>query len=340
MLLVAAIGCRAMQGSLADPPGTVYSHFLEQNYVFVPKEPPRLKYEAQLNPNIALAQTILEANKRVGSDTEPTWHGASSLMLTPAFVIRQLDDSSAAVRTPTFNPRLQFQYLWVRKTLDPGVSGVHAKDPRKWKHVDAPIIDVMFAHYSNGQAGCFYEGQQFQRSESDGDFHCVWPSGMEPASKKINESDGSFSTWFLRGGAGYQRMWVDGPRAGTPIKGRIGMLVSYRYHFPFLTEDPQAPLYGDHRWRVDLEAELHRYDCLAGAWRFAVVGERANAAHDYPRNRLSLELSRSLTSLYGLGAFARIHRGQDYYNISFSHRLNVLQWGLYFDLDRPDRFSP
>ena len=42
----------------------------------------------------------------------------------------------------------------------------------------------------------------------------------------------------------------------------------------------------------------------------------------------------------GLGAFVRWHRGQDYYNIALKDRLDVVQWGVTFNLDRPDRYAP
>ena len=42
----------------------------------------------------------------------------------------------------------------------------------------------------------------------------------------------------------------------------------------------------------------------------------------------------------GLGAFVRCHRGQDFYNIAFKDRLDVVQWGVTFNLDRPDRYAP
>lgn len=339
-LAMSLSGCRSLAGSLADPPGTVYAHFLDQSYIHKPHIPDRLKYEGLLNPHIALAQSIREANMAVARGEQPAWHKATSLVFTPAFVIRQLDDSSAAVRTPSFNPRAQFQVLWVRKTLNAGVSGRQARNPANWKYVDAPVLDFTFAHYSNGQAGCFYQGQQFRRPSADADFECVWP-GAVPAAPMINQSDGSFSTWYVRGGGGYQRMWVHPGRAGTPITWRTGALLTYQFHLPFMTEDPQEPLFGDHRWRLQLEVEKHGFHHrLAGSTRLSFTGERANAAVQFPRNRGIAELSHSFTRLYGLGLFVRAHGGQDYYNISFTNKLDLVQWGLFVDLDRPDRFAP
>jgi hypothetical protein len=335
LLLAALAGCRTVAPSLTDPPGTVYAHFLDQNYLFFPTKPPRLKYEAQLSTHITLGQNLREANIKLTRDTLSDRIIAGSLVATPAFVIRQLDDSSAAVRTPSFNPKGTFQYFWLHKVLKDGAfTSRQKRDPKNWKHIDGWMIDAVFAHYSNGQAGCFFQRQTMVRVGSD--FECRWLGVVDSA---INESDGSFSTWYLRGGGGFERMWVNPNNAS--LARRVGTMFTLQYHIPAMTEDPQEKLYGDIRARGIVELESHSLrDKLEGAWRFAAIGERAfRTGPNVPSHQWSVELARSFTRLYGLGAFARLRGGQDYYNIAFKNTLNLLQWGFFMDFDRPDRYT-
>ena len=125
---------------------------------------------------------------------------------------------------------------------------------------------------------------------------------------------------------------------------RAGLLVSLQYHLPFMTEDPQKPLYGDTRLRVVAEY----------AWRFRpspipslremilrVAGAAdwaLNAGSGIPNAQRSAEASLTSERFFGSGLFVRRYSGQDYYNINFTKRLNVTQVGVAIRYERPQQF--
>jgi hypothetical protein len=344
---VAAVGCGASRAEIKPP----YAHFLEQSYVMwpPPKRPERLKYEAQTAPNIVVAQTVETAAGLLRNDMQHTdgvskWYGAQMAFITPNFIIRQLEDSSAAVRTPTFNPKGTYQWIGYRKAVrqipDPNDSTKLIWEPdnvNSWKHVDLRMLDVQFAHYSNGQAGCFYERQLFVKVGDE--YVCRW-LGNDSTNRTINNSDGSFSTWYLRGGLGFERMWgIDSLEA--QVVRHAGVFLTAQWHIPAMTEEPQKPLYGDARIRGTLELEQFCKKCWRMNWQALYYWDTAvGAASGIPASHWVAETSLSWEPLFGLGVFLRRHEGQDYYNIAFTKTLNVWQGGLMFKLDRRDAFAP
>jgi hypothetical protein len=331
--LAVCAGCAAARGGNTAESLQPHAHFLDQSYIFIPNRPAGLLYEGQAAANIVFTQTLARAGTDVRMDAgrSPNWHWAHMLTMTPRFVIRQLEDSSAAVRTPSFMPKATYQLFRMKKaTRDTASPNVN-----RWKHVDLQLADFVFGHYSNGQAGCFFERQRFV----PGGAECVW-LGNDSTNRAINYSDGSFSTWYLRAGLGAERLWGFGGD-GAPANSHIGGLLSLQYQLPFLTEDDQRPLYGD--WRVRAQAEYEKsLTRLAGGvqWRVGGLLEHAlDAGPDIPRTDWSAETSLTFDRLYGIGAFVRRHGGQDYYNIAFTNRLEVWQVGVTIRLDRPDTFS-
>ncbi len=333
-LAVAAGGCRAAFKNGSEPEVIMpQAHFLEQNYVFYPSEPKGLLYEAQAAANIVIAQTIARAGSDVRNDMAavPEWHYAHMAVFTPNFVIRQLQDSSAAVRTPSFNPKVTYQTFRLRKRADPGAG----PNVNKWKWVDLQMTDFVFAHYSNGQAGCFYEDERFTRV---GDrIFCLRPQN-DTGPRAINFSDGSFSTWYLRAGVGGERMWGFGGD-DAPETSHVAALISLQYNIPFLTEKPQRPLYGD--WRVRGQAEYEKLLPIPGGfvWRFAgAIEQSLDAGPSVPRTGWSVETALTSERAFGFGPFVRYYSGQDYYNIAFVNTLVAWQAGIMIKLDRRDIF--
>ena len=99
-----------------------YAHFLEQTYISHPNQPPRLLYEAQAAANVTVLQTLERAGSDVRHDTtnakgRSEWRYAHMGVITPNFVIRQLTDSSAAVRTPSFKRARRIRLRLVRVRL-------------------------------------------------------------------------------------------------------------------------------------------------------------------------------------------------------------------------------
>jgi hypothetical protein len=229
------------------------AHFLDQTSIAIaPKRPVPLIHETHAAANVVVVQTLERAGSQLRWDTTgasgaSSWRWAHMGAITPAFVIRQLSDSSAAVSPPNFNPKGTWQLFRMRKAAPPGVS----TNVNRWKHVDVQLVDLVFAHWSNGQAGCFYANQRFVRV--GGEFECLWVEN-DSSNRTLNTGNGSFSTWYLRAGLGAERHWgFDAAQAAS--NRHFGALVSLQYHLPFMTEPPQRPLFGDWRLRVDGEYE-------------------------------------------------------------------------------------
>ena len=334
VLVVAAGGCRAAFKNGSEPEIIMpQAHFLEQNYVFIPTRPKGLIYEAQAAADIVLAQTIARAGSDVRNDVaaSPEWHYAHMAVFTPNFVIRQMQDSSAAVRTPSFNPKATYQLFRLRKRADPGAG----TNVNKWKWVDLQMTDFVFAHYSNGQAGCFYTDETFTRV--NGRLYCLRAQNAT-GPRAINFSDGSFSTWYVRAGVGSERMWGFGGD-DAPETSHIAWLASVQYNIPFLTESPQRPLYGD--WRVRAQAEYEKLLPMPGSfvWRLAGAVEHSlDAGPSIPRTGWSAETALTSERAFGIGPFVRYYSGQDYYNIAFVNSISTWQAGVMIKLDRRDIF--
>src|SRR5262249_30081293 len=99
------------------------------------------------------------------------------------FVIRQMGDSSAAVKPPSFNP----YYEWTTYQLSLGGNANAAVTARPgllqyWR--------LKLAHYSNGQAGCTYSGDVWVGKDSA----CTRPDSIK--SDVLNTNDGDFSTSY------------------------------------------------------------------------------------------------------------------------------------------------
>ena len=90
-------------------------HFMERNQLaVVTVRDTSILYEGQLAPHIFLADGLPAAYHRVSSVPVSGAVAAWRVFVTPMFRIRQLADSSAAVRTPSFIPRVAMERTWVR----------------------------------------------------------------------------------------------------------------------------------------------------------------------------------------------------------------------------------
>jgi hypothetical protein len=353
-LVAVTTGCGAARGARspyrydsttvsADAPAvrTSHVHFVDHTSIAIkPSRPENLQHETQAAANIIAFQSLERAGSGVRTDTVGAngvspWRWAHMGMITPNFVIRQLDDSSAAVRTPSFNPRGRYQLFRMRKAAAPGVSA----NVNRWRHVDVRFYDLEYAHYSNGQAGCFYERQRYVLNAAGTDYVCEWIAN-DSSDRAINFSDGSFSSWYLRLGYGTERHWSFGDE-GAPSRSHVGLFGFVQFSPPFQMEDPQEPLYG--YWRTRVEGEYEKWYRRWGGTTMHLRSwyERAiDGASELPKDHVTAQLSVSFDRAWGLGGFARYRDGQDYYNIAFPNRLSVWQFGLIFRVDQRDSFAP
>ena len=326
--------------------------FLERFYVAKVPFDSSLMYEADATTHVLLIDQLPRAYDHISqnsldSGTSHAWR----VILSPMFVIRQLNDSSAAVRTPSFMPRLSVEWLRVSRT-----GRVSPPEPViGFASVNVTGIRLSLAHHSNGQAGCFRAGfvPVDRRSET-----CVPAAGTDTNVVVLNRANGDFSSTYFEVMAHSTRMTRLVARIPT-LSGGVALAGDWFAPFLFgaLSHD-QRFLYGSWRARGLVDGMLylgiacvdpgqHSPLCLAaGRARLNAEYVRApNLSNDLARRvnpsivpyRWSVELSDSFDRLLGAGPFVRYIDGQDYYNIGFVHRRRGVMWGVMLDMSGPDR---
>lgn len=357
------LGVSACAHIAARTPAPVYQ-FLERTYVFKPLHDTTLIYEGHPAAHLFLVDGLpLAYDRLTRTDSKNKARGgayAFRAVISPMFRIRQLKDSSAAVRTPSFMPRLMaVEGLWVHGLGTPLVLG----DNVTYQRLALTGLRVSLTHHSNGQAGCFREGYRPKNGDFD---HCepipiTDPSKVLPRDTmivKLNGADGDFSSTFVSAML-HATFMSDFSHSDTP-RWTVGGAVGYDWHpsgiFGALSAE-QRPLYGS--WRLRGQAEgmyvsgltcsdqkqrtiVPRTLCtLRGRSRVTLEGERAPKAHGPLAARFdppilpwrgSLELSHAFYWAFGAGVFARWNDGQDYYNIGFANRRRVTMLGIMVDV--------
>ena len=278
-------------------------------------------------------------------DPVPRWSTGAMLVFTPMFRIRQVEErvsASQPVRMPSFMPKLTAQFLAARR-IGGTVRRASADLPLSAMIVG---VDLGFGHYSNGQAGCFRANQ---RPKPDGSGGCEADATAGPGSDSLNTVDGSFSTWYFRG---QTHLRFAHYRDSLPLFA-FTLAAGADWHPAFLEpiggmDTALAAVYG--RLRPFGGAELMRqseWPCAPSvlSWLPCGLGRlRASVNVEYvgthpPRVSnvaTTSELAWTFRRYAGLGALVRLHTGQDYYNMALGHELNVLQYGVTFDLERYD----
>lgn len=314
-------------------------------------------YEAQAATHIFLVDGLSDAYDRLSSAASVKSAGAWRVIATPMFRIRQLKDSSAAVRTPSFMPRVSVELLWATRI------GRSSGDPSFPAFGGARVAGVRLtlAHHSNGQAGCFRDGFVPVDSRAN---RCKPRPGTDSSVVKLNRADGDFSSTFLN--LILHSTWMNRNSADVATKS-AGVAIGGDWHVPGIfgaLSDEQRSLYGS--WRIRLQGEAmkasgiscadekirsfaERVGCsLRGRSRLTFEGERAPknpgdlATRIHPSivpYRVSIEFSHSFDALFGGGAFVRWHDGQDYYNIGFVNRRRITMFGAMLDLSGVDRIG-
>jgi hypothetical protein len=328
---------------------------LDDGAVFFPN-----KLEANIFPHLFLYQSftdILDIDEQAkkatgdrGNRGVKEW--AMVFSGTPAVRIRMLPVRSAPVRTPSYMPRGNFQFMRVRGLKDgikksDGTAKIERnhspslkaffEELRQVDHVSIWELHVIAGHHSNGQDGCLSTKQTVEPPPPAPDGECT-PPGLEPTAETINRVDGSFSSaFFFRFGGNYSKNWLrdEATVSGSTLpaafqEGRLSL--EYEWH-PRAWVDPQMrDIYGRHRLNLgaafakkDIRGCRRRLEVATGAiWNPGVVDS-------------DLELSGSAqVSCFpwlngGWGFFARWYAGQDYYNVGFLDDINRLQVGLTFN---------
>lgn len=272
----------------------------------------RLIFEAQ----VALHLPIVGA--RYGTDPRCGW-GEDTFFFVPSimFRLRMLDTPSLPVIPFSGMPTpLQFQYLH-RTVWTLGQTSIPDKE------LVVGVTPVIWAHHSNGQDGCFWDGQV---RNAAGD--------CEGAELGINERNGTFSTNFsaLTLAARYGRYdGYDGPRWMATLSGTY-----QRHHadspFPGGLEPEMRGL-----WALDriiVGGELRQYRIAGTGWGGygAAAWEGAFPAVDgVDDHRLVTEVGVFPPGYSRFGVFAGWVVGQDYYNILFTETVNMVRLGITYD---------
>ena len=351
--------------------------FLEGTDVFTwqhaPGEPETVdgatKFEAHIAPHLIFFQDFsdLIEIERVGSAfrlTRPGKGSAKSFSATPAVRLRMFQSQSSPVRTPSFMPRVNFQWLWAtgRQQAVDGLSRLTSSDRtfdgRPWLPSLAWALDEgnsvrisvhewhgSLGHHSNGQDDCFFDS-----ALPDNRTVCVLPADTRISSGDINRTTGNFSTNFLRGGYNYRRSLVVRDdtsclaECGGPTfraKSHVGWGGELEWHPALLSDSRIAPYYG--RWKAEARTELawrdpstpscgSRFDVRASVkWVGRVAG-------NVPGLAWTAQATCYPTPRGGWGVFARYYRGQDYYNLGFLERIHGFNIGITYNEDGFFRF--
>lgn len=303
-----------------------------------------ISYEGYIAPPVFLYDNQpARLNDLTQSDAKPTARGFR-FFVTPVFIVRQLKDSSSAVRTPSFNPRLSAD--WFRLTaLDQRLT---AHNPEfGWLRIDG--LRLTLAHHSDGQAGCFLEGQTPTKPGSFEADDCSAPP--DTGQLRTNAANGDFSTTYLS--LMLHETWL---AHGQRTPWSFGAAVSGDWEFPKgsgmwgALPDIERQFYGGWRARVQTDvanATLPSCDDSRG-WCFLRGRARLSAMYEWaprhlgplasrlpepiPHFRSYWDVSYTFDGLHGVGAFVRRVDGQDYYNIGFVHNRTATLLGVTMDL--------
>jgi hypothetical protein len=309
--------------------------FLEDTYVGILRPHKGTMYEARPALHIFVGGSTDSLYSTVLAP-KGGWGRGSMWVITPMFRIRQMRGDvveSSPVRTPSFMPRIVlWQTLRARRLGSLSgrtILGV-THGPR-----------LAFSHYSNGQAGCFLFSERKEPDPHDPKkLNCRRVDSLPPAADSLNVVDGSFSTWYLTGGWNFRLTWYDAG-SDTPVR-TVSAVFTVDWHSPAFLGiggmDAQLErYYGRFRPALELAWRETVLDQSPLPVRVRLVGEGewvTRRPTGIPPLRYSLTASVTVPRAYGAGVFARIHRGQDYYNIALAERLHGLQFGVVFDLDR------
>jgi hypothetical protein len=213
-------------------------------------------------------------------------------VITPQIIIRMYQEESLPVRTPSYMPQLTMYYLLSDQ-----------------KNTDRLCVYGRLAHHSNGQEGNFY---------------------LENGN--ININSGNFSTNYYEVGL-IKTLFDPNLNAVQFIR------TSFEIHPPKLTDKELEGKYSLYRWHNVFSIFKLSDDKKMINKKKANISIKGEATWMYGQvntwNDVSLQrLNLSVTLFYhpdfleDVGLFVQIYHGNDYYNINFSQKLDIIRFGI------------
>lgn len=221
------------------------------------------------------------------------------MVLTPQITIRMYNEDSYPVKTPSYIPQLSLYYL-IGKTQD-------------LRHL---TVFGRLAHHSNGQDGDFYNKDGSINLQTGNFSTNFFELGYIATSYSLNLKAVKFFKSSLEV---HPRSWM-----WEDLKGQYSGL---RWHNSFIVY--KLP------WDRNLFSQKRKANFsmkVETTWMFDAVNDWST----FDLNRLNgaLTLYYHPRFLEDIGLFVQFYHGQDYYNIYFSHQLNVIRFGIMTELLR------
>jgi len=300
-------------------PGTVDIPLMERSRFLrnVPNADTGEHYEGFIAAHFPLGGSMQTSYDKAGLGSAAlAFLGSFSMMSN----VRQLDEESAPVRSPSYMPRLR-----ITAVRTGSIPFIVDRATRQW------VADFTVGHYSNGQSGCLYEQQMGPE--------CQLPDGIPDDDLRVRRG-GSFSSHYLELGVARRWLWWDDSYlGGTTRRGAKHVLAVFGRSRDYRAlsgvgggmDRDLGRLYGWRRQRVGLEyaREASPANFFAGqSWLQGWVEHSRGTARAVSGLRVSVEAGHSFDRVGGTGLFVRYYNGHDDYNAAFTTPLNVVQVGL------------
>lgn len=300
--------------------GTVDIPLMEQSRLFrnLPNKHTGEIYEGLIAVHFPLGGSMQNSYDDARNLESADWAWLPSFSMVSN--VRQLQEDSAPVRSPSYMPRLRFTAVRTDAI------------PTELKHATTGqlILEATVGHYSNGQDGCLLVQQEGEQ--------CRLVDRVKDEDLRVRRG-GSFSSHYVEGGLGYRWLrWSDSLSGATRNGARrvVGIYARLRNYdllagVPGGMEPDLRRLYGATRIRAgaDYVCETAEPGCRFGVSWVSGWAEYSNGSARAVRTpRLAIELGRTSDWLGGTGFFVRYYRGHDDYNAAFMSSLSVLQVGL------------
>jgi len=213
-------------------------------------------------------------------------------VLTPQIIIRMYQERSSPVRTPSYIPQITIYYLFTGNKYSNKIS-----------------LYGRLAHHSNGQVGDFLL-ENGEINTKSGDFATNY---FETGLILTNHSNRFHAHQFFKTSIEiHPNGWIQ--------KELEGIYSQYRWHNTFSIF--KLPT------KNDLNTAKNAAISLKGdaTWMFGNVKNFEGMS--FRRLNLSLTFYYHPKFMEDIGLFAQFYHGSDYYNIYFSHRLDILRFGI------------